>query len=159
MLPCQENREPPPHHTHTQCTTHTHNGAYTYIMYLQSSVRKMLPCQENREPPPPTTHTHNALHIHTMCAYYSTLSRLSEKCFLVRKIETPPHTHTHTPHTHNTVHIMYIYTHINIIQSSDIYIPSYTVVWHTHTIHYTYTHCVHIVLTVICQENASLSGN
>ena len=62
MLPCQENRDPPPPHTHT--TLHIH------IMCTFSTTvicQEMLTCQENRDSPP---HTHTTLHYtHTQCAY------------------------------------------------------------------------------------------
>ena len=101
MYSCQENRPPPPTHTHAHY--YTHNIMH---MYCSSHLSGNFRLVRKIETPPPahmahtqyTTHTHNTLHIHvhTMCAY-STYSHLSGKCFLVRKIETPspsPHTHT-----------------------------------------------------------------
>ena len=130
MLPCQENRDPPTHTLHTHNTVHIMHVYISTHHLIQSSVRKMLPCQENRDPPPPPpTHTHNTLHIHTMCAYTMTCtySHLSGKFSLVRKIESPPP--PPPPHTH-TMHALHIHTMCTYII---------------------------IVLTVNCQENASLS--
>ena len=138
---------PPPTHTH-----------YTHLQYsihvrmctcIQSSVRKMLACQENRDPPPPPPRTHtyttHAVHMHTVL-----YNHLSGKCLLVRKIETPPtHTHTYSTHAYSTIQSS-VRKMLACQENRD---PPHT---HTHTLHIQYT-CIQYY-TVICQENACLSG-
>ena len=168
-------RPPPPTHIHYTYSIH----AYSTI---QSSVRKNA-CLSGRWRPPThiatlhmqyTTHT---VHMHTVL-----YSHLSGKCLLVRKMETPPPpppTHTHSYATH-AVHYAYSTHAYSTIQSSvrkmlacqedgDPPPPppphTHTHSYATHAVHYTYsTHTLHIqytciqYYTVICQENACLSG-
>ena len=105
-------------------------------------------------PPPPhthTTHTYNTVYMY-VCAH--AYSHLSGKCLLVRKIETPPpppppHTHIHytcSTHAYGTIQSS-VRKMLACQENRD---PP-----HTHT-HIQYT-CIQYY-TVICQENACLSG-
>ena len=126
---------------------------------LQSSVRKMLTCQENRDPPPPP-HTHT-LHMHTLqytCIQYYTVICQENAC-LLGSWRPPPHTHTYT--TMHTIHYTCIQSSVRKMLACQENRdpppppPTHTHTLHMHTLHYT---CIQYY-TVICQENACLSGS